>query len=51
MAVYSQLRTPLRNQVFVAIFIVDPTTDGLAWFCANIADHQVNRGVHASRHL
>jgi hypothetical protein len=28
----------------IAIFIVDPTTDGLAWFCANIADHQVNLG-------
>lgn len=37
-------RTLLRKQVFVAIFIVEPTTDGLAWFCANIADHQVNPG-------
>jgi hypothetical protein len=39
------------KQVFVAIFTVEPTTDGVSLFYANIADHQVNLGAHAGRDL
>ena len=34
----------VENSMAEPIFMVDPTKDGLAWFCANIVDHQVNLG-------